>query len=181
MAPSASENFSRIKKSVGELNQLGDDVTKQIRMIEDTLIDIGVGIEMSMVVHVSTGNELMSVKDKGSADVETMYVKANYYLAYGRSKEGKFSILLECCREVENPRRHEQNQSPTVLLVVWSKSLVLASRQLRLNAVAKIPFLIEHIANECEKITIKSPNGLRDAANAIDDVKAAMAQQKPRP
>ena len=181
MARSTSENFERIRNSVREINQLADDATKQIRMIENTLIDIGAGIDLSMIVHVSTGVELISVKDKGSADVESMYVNVNYYLAYGRSREDKFGILLNCFREAENPRKHEQGQGPTVLLMVWSRSLVLASRQLRLNAVDKIPFLIEHIANECEQITIKAPKGLRDAANAIDDVKAAMAQQKPRP
>jgi hypothetical protein len=148
LAQSVSSSFQKLHDAAGSLNIVSDELGKHIARIDESLRKLNLGITVWVSVSGWDNN------DEGGSNFwseEVGYAKIN----------GKWGV---CLRRVEGSFSHPDHDS----IEIWAFND--APRVQRLDALDKIPDLLQKLSVEAEKLTTRVKSRLSDVqvvANAL--------------
>ena len=172
MAP-ISQDLSRLTRAAGELNALADDVTAQIRALDEVLAGASLGVEYNDPWNFHSGRELNSTGHRSSTA---------YRLAYGRpDDDNKFSLMVVAHAQVTTRDggfvRDEDSEIESE--VVWSRRLDKVSRSMRLQAIKRLPDFLSGLASHTQEAVASARKGLHEVKAVADELRTALATPTP--
>lgn len=140
--PSTLSHLERLSSAAYSLNQLSDELTKQVCTIEETLNKLNLGVE----AHVN-GPNLFESEDA----LYTHWIR----LGYGKLS-GKWGLVVEeLTEDVQNPDRDSCNS--------WA--FKDAPRDFRMKVVDKIPALLEELCKKSVEVATEINEKVQFARN----------------
>lgn len=147
-----TSKLPQLSKASQVLNNLSDELVKQVAGIEASLNKFNLGVSTYVVV-------------SSSADEEGLWSQ-NLRLAYGKDG-GKWGLIIE--RVTEDLRYGPEDTE------YESWPFKDAPRELRLKVVDKIPLLLQALIKESEEVATQ----VRDAVAFTTDLAISFAQSSP--
>lgn len=176
MAPRISSNLSRIGSAASKVNALADEATKLIRELEAHLAASNLGIEYSDTMPIDRGRETRSRAPRHDDDSTEVTVPAWYTLAYGRSDDGGFGLIVtaECQKLGSRGEPLTDEFGDPVCEVLWARSLDRVSRNLRILAMRRMSDFLEGLAADAEHVSEMMSQDIVQVRDAANELRAAL-------
>ena len=153
MAPSIAENLSSLAAATKILNELSDKATGQLKVLDEYLTTLNIGVEM-------WAGKIAS--DTTAKNSRGQTVGGMYYLGYARDQEAQWGLVVKCVLL----GRDSTDEAQAAAYGDWVRRLVTVSRELRVAAVPHVSKLLEMLTAEC----LRRAQTLAASAEQLDAV-----------
>jgi hypothetical protein len=142
-------NLKDLKPLAKKLNTKTDELTASLRTVEDSLNEMGLGIETRLAQALTTGPKTFRPLGAEGARAHAEYIYTSTHLGYGRHGD-RWALVVHSVTNlgirdqysniVEDEEQEDENPKP----------LLQASRAIRIKAVEHIEPLIEQLQKEAQ-------------------------------